>query len=164
MGQRANLFEEARNTINVLKSKAASKQTYERNFPMSIMRVTRRHLHNVSIELIDAFEKNRYISIPALMKRYYKVNQLHISQLRKNLKMCTTTESKILEHNKMYLLQLSQMFSKLFKQICGTSSRRSGLFLGRSLFLRGSLLSFLPPRVALILSCSETAVSHLILI
>ena len=29
--------------------------------------------------------------------------------------MCTTTESKILEHNKMYLLQLSQMFSKLLK-------------------------------------------------
>ena len=88
MGQRANLFEEARNTINVLKSKAASRHTYERNFPMSIMRVTRRHLHNVSIELIDAFEKNRYISIPALMKRYYKLNQLHISQLTRYLKMC----------------------------------------------------------------------------
>ena len=76
MGQRANLFEEARNTINVLKSKAASRHTYEMNFPMSIMRVTRRHLHNVSIELIDAFERNDYILIPALMKRYYKVNQL----------------------------------------------------------------------------------------
>ena len=111
MGQRANLFEEARNTINVLKSKAASRHTYEMNFPMSIMRVTRRHLHNVSIELIDAFEKNRYAVIPALMKRYYKVNQLHLSQLKKYLKMkmCTTTESKILEHNKMYLLQLSQI-------------------------------------------------------
>ena len=117
MGQRANLFEEARNTINVLKSKAASRHTYEMNFPMSIMRVTRRHLHNVSIELIDAFERNDYKVIPALMKRYYKVNQLHISQLKKYLKMCTTTESKILEHNKMYLLQLSQMFSKLFKQM-----------------------------------------------
>ena len=119
MGQRANLFEEARNTINVLKSKAASRHTYERNFPMSIMRVTRRHLHNVSHELIDAFEKNRYISIPALMKRYYKLNQLHISQLTRYLKMkmYTTTETRILEHNKMYLLQLSQMFSKLFKQM-----------------------------------------------
>ena len=119
MGQQANLFEEARNTINVLKSKAASRHTYEMNFPMSIMRVTRRHLHSVSIELIDAFEKNRYAVIPALMKRYYKVNQLHISQLRKYLKMkmCTPTETKILEHNKMYLLQLSQMFSKLFKQM-----------------------------------------------
>ena len=119
MGQRANLFEEARNTINVLKSKAASRHTYERNFPMSIMRVTRRHLHNLSIELIDAFEKNRYISIPALMKRYYKINQLHISQLTRYLKMkmYTITETRILEHNKMYLLQLSQMFSKLFKQM-----------------------------------------------
>ena len=73
MGQRANLFEEARNTINVLKRKAASRHTYEMNFPMSIMRVTRRHLHNVSIELINAFEKNDYKVIPALMKRYYKV-------------------------------------------------------------------------------------------
>ena len=86
---------------------------------MSIMRVTRRHLHSISHELIDAFEKNRYISIPALMKRYYKLNELHISQLTRYLrmKMYTTTESKILEHNKMYLLQLSQMFSKLFKQM-----------------------------------------------
>ena len=115
MGQRANLFEEARNTINVLKSKAASKHTYEMNFPMSIMRVTRRHLYTVSHELIDAFEKNEYNVIPALMKRYYKLNQLHISQLTRYLRTCTPTESKILEHNKMYLLQLSQMFSKLFK-------------------------------------------------
>ena len=115
MGQRANLFEEARNTINVVKSKAASKHTYEMNFPMSIMRVTRRHLYTVSHELIDAFEKNRYAVIPALMKRYYKLNQLHISQLTRYLKMCTPIETKILEHNKMYLLQLSQMFSKLLK-------------------------------------------------
>ena len=85
MGQRANLFEEARNTINVLKSKAASKHTYMRNFPMSIMRVTRRHLYTVSHELIDAFEKNRYTNVPALMKRYYKLNQLHISQLTRYL-------------------------------------------------------------------------------
>ena len=115
MGQRANLFEEARNTINVINSKAASKHTYMRNFPMSIMRVTRRHLYTVSHELIDAFEKNEYNVIPALMKRYYKLNQLHISQLTRYLRMCTPTESKILEHNKMYLLQLSQMFSKLLK-------------------------------------------------
>ena len=66
-------------------------------------------------ELINAFEKNSYAEIPALMKHYYKLNQLHISQLRMYLKMCTPTESKILEHNKMYLLQLSQMFSKLLK-------------------------------------------------
>ena len=91
------------------------------------MRVTRRHLHNVSHELIDAFEKNRYISIPALMKRYYKLNQLHISQLTRYLKMkmYTTTETRILEHNKMYLLQLSQMFSKLFKQMTLDSKKKS---------------------------------------
>ena len=92
---------------------------------MSIMRVTRRHLHNVSHELIDAFEKNRYAVIPALMKRYYKLNELHISQLRKYVKMCTPTESKILKHNKMYLLQLSQMFSKLFKQMTLDSKKKS---------------------------------------
>ena len=115
MGQRANLFEEARNTVNILKSKAASKQTYDKKFPMSIMRVTRRHLHSISLELIDAFERNDYTNVPALMKRYYKLNQLHISQLTRYLRMCTPTEIKILEHNKMYLLQLSQMFSKLLK-------------------------------------------------
>ena len=117
MGQRANLFEEARNTINVLKSKAASKQTYERNFPMSIMRVTRRHLWSVSHELINAFEKNLIKDIPALLKRYYKLNELHISQLTRYLKMCTDVECKIMQQNKMYLLKMSQMFSKLFKQM-----------------------------------------------
>ena len=125
MGQRANLFEEARNTVNILKSKAASRHTYMCNFPMSIMRVTRRHLHSISIELIDAFEKNRYAVIPALMKRYYKLNELHISQLRMYLKKCTPTETRILEHNKMYLLQLSQMFSKLFKQMTLDSKKKS---------------------------------------
>ena len=117
MGQRANLFEEARSTINILKSKAASKHTYERNFPMSIMRVTRRHLYTVSHELINAFEKNLYTNVPALMKRYYKLNELHISQLRMYLKMCTDVECKIMKQNKMYLLKMSQMFSKLFKQM-----------------------------------------------
>jgi len=125
MGQRANLFEEARNTVNILKSKTASKQTYDKNFPMSIMRVTRRNLHSISHELIDAFEKNRYAVIPPLMKRYYKLNELHISQLTRYLKMCTPTESKILQLNKMYLLQLSQMFSKLFKQMTLDSKKKS---------------------------------------
>ena len=115
MGQRANLFEEARKTVNILKSKASSKHTYEKNFPMSIMRVTRRHLYNVSHELIDSFEKNTYNLIPALMKRYYKLNELHISQLTRYLRKCT--ECKIMEQNKMYLLKKSQMFSKLFKQM-----------------------------------------------
>ena len=119
MGQRANLFEEARKTVNILKSKAASKHTYERNFPMSIMRVTRRHLYTVSHELINAFEKNLYTNVPALMKRYYKLNELHISQLRMYLKkkMCSDVECKIMKQNKMYLLKISQMFSKLFKQM-----------------------------------------------
>ena len=119
MGQRANLFEEARKTVNILNSKASSKHTYEKNFPMSIMRVTRRHLYNVSHELIDSFEKNTYNLIPALMKRYYKLNELHISQLRMYLKkkMCSDVECKIMKQNKMYLLKISQMFSKLFKQM-----------------------------------------------
>ena len=99
MGQRANLFEEARNTINVLKSKAASKHTYDKNFPMSIMRVTRRHLYTVSHELIDAFEKNEYNVIPALMKRYYKLNQLHKPNLfksqRNKLKLFRHVSTKI---------------------------------------------------------------------
>ena len=117
MGQRANLFEEARKTVNILKSKAASKHTYERNFPMSIMRVTRRHLYNVSHELINAFEQNVYGDIPALMKRYYKLNELHISQLRMYLKKCTDVECRIMKQNRLYLLQISKMFSKLFKQM-----------------------------------------------
>ena len=124
MGQRANLFEEARSTVNILKSKAASKHTYERNFPMSIMRVTRRHLYNVSHELINAFEKNDYTNVPALMKRYYKLNELHISQLRMYLKMCNEIEKKILEQNKLYLLKMSQMFSKLFKGMTLDSKKK----------------------------------------
>ena len=41
------------------------------------------------------------------------------------MKMYTTTETRILEHNKMYLLQLSQMFSKLFKQMTLDSKKKS---------------------------------------
>ena len=124
MGQRANLFEEARNIVSILKSKAASKHTYERNFPMSIIRITRRHLWSVSHELINAFEKNLYGDIPALMKRYYKLNELHISQLKRYLRKCTAIETKILEQNKLYLLQLSQMFSKLFKGMTLDSKKK----------------------------------------
>ena len=87
------------------------------NFPMSIIRVTRRHLHSVCLELVDAFEKNRYTLIPALMKRYYKLNALHVSQLTRYLKMCNPIECKVLEHNKMYLLQLTRMFSQLHKSM-----------------------------------------------
>ena len=120
MGQRANLFEEARKTVNILKSKAASKHTYEKNFPMSIMRVTRRHLYNVSHELIDAFEKNTYKDIPALMKRYYKLNELHISQLTRYLK-------KVYQYKRMCnsVSEISQMFSKLFKQMTLDSKKKS---------------------------------------
>lgn len=117
MGQRANLFETARKTINIIKSKAASKHTYMCNFPMSIMKVTRRHLHSICLELVDAFENNRYAVIPALMKRYYKLNALHVSQLTRYLKMCNPIETQLLEHNKMYLLQLSRMFSQLYKSM-----------------------------------------------
>ena len=125
MGQRANLFEEARGTVSILKSKAASKHTYEKNFPMSIMRVTRRHLYNVSHELINAFEKNLYECIPVLMRRYYKLNELHVSQLIRYLKKCTDVECRIMNQNKMYLLQMSQMFSKLFKQMTLDSKKKS---------------------------------------
>ena len=79
---------------------------------MSIIRVTRRHLHSVCLELVDALEKDRSAVIPALMKRYYKLNALHVSQLTRYLKMCNPIECKVLEHNKMYLLQLTRMFSQ----------------------------------------------------
>ena len=97
------------------------------NFPMSIMRVTRRHLHSICLELVDAFEKDKCILIPALLKRYYKLNALHGSQLTRYLKMkmCTPIETKILEHNKMYLLQLSRMFSQLYKSMTLYQKKKS---------------------------------------
>ena len=58
------------------------------------------------------------------MKRYYKLNELHISQLIRYLKKCTYVEKKIMEENKMYLLQMSQMFSKLFKQMTLDSKKK----------------------------------------
>ena len=69
------------------------------------------------LAVLDALEKDRYTLIPALMKRYYKLNALHVSQLTRYLKMCNPIECKVLEHNKMYLLQLTRMFSQLHKTL-----------------------------------------------
>jgi len=120
MGVRANLFEETRKCVNVLKGNynVPSRIHYDENFPKSIMSVTRRHLRETALNVIDSLEKETLNDIPSQLQRYYKLSALHMSQLKRYTrytKKMHLTEKKFLEQNIIYLQKLSFMISKIFK-------------------------------------------------
>eukprot|EP00964_Phaeocystis_antarctica_P029362 scaffold16543_cov76-Phaeocystis_antarctica.AAC.6 len=118
MGVRANLFEETRKCVNVLKGCRPSRIHYDENFPKSIMSVTRRHLRGTALNVIDSLEKETLNEIPSQLQRYYKLSALHMSQLKrytKYTKKMYRTEKELLEQNIIYLQKLSFMISKIFK-------------------------------------------------
>ena len=118
MGVRANLFEETRKCVNVLKGCRPSRIHYDENFPKSIMSVTRRHLRGTALNVIDSLEKETLNEIPSQLQRYYKLSALHMSQLKrytKYTKKMYRPEKELLEQNIIYLQKLSFMMSKIFK-------------------------------------------------
>ena len=118
MGVRANLFEETRKCVNVLKGSRPSRIHYDENFPKSIMSVTRRHLKETALNLIDSLEKETLNEIPSQLQRYYRLSALHMSQLKryaKYTKKMYLTEKKLLEQNIIYLQKLSFMMTKISK-------------------------------------------------
>ena len=116
MGVRANLFEETRKCVNVLKGSRPSRIHYDENFPKSIMSVTRRHLRETALNVIDSLEKETLNDIPSQLQRYYKLSALHMSQLKRYTRYTKySTEKKFLEQNIIYLQKLSFMISKIFK-------------------------------------------------
>ena len=118
MGVRANLFEETRKCVNVLKGCRPSRIHYDENFPKSIMSVTRRHLRGTALNVIDSLEKETLNEIPSQLQRYYKLSALHMSQLKrytKYTKKMYRPEKELLEQNIIYLQKLSFMISKIFK-------------------------------------------------
>ena len=118
MGVRANLFEETRKCVNVLKGSRPSRTHYDENFPKSIMSVTRRHLRETALNVINSLEKETLNDIPSQLQRYYKLSALHMSQLKRYTrytKKMHLTEKKFLEQNIIYLQKLSFMISKIFK-------------------------------------------------
>ena len=118
MGVRANLFEETRKCVNVLKGSRPSRIHYDENFPKSIMSVTRRHLRETALNVIDSLEKETLNDIPSQLQRYYKLSALHMSQLKRYTrytKKMHLTEKKFLEQNIIYLQKLSFMMSKISK-------------------------------------------------
>lgn len=118
MGVRANLFEETRKCVNVLKGCRPSRIHYDENFPKSIMSVTRRHLRGTALNVIDSLEKETLNEIPSQLQRYYKLSALHMSQLKrytKYTKKMYRPEKELLEQNIIYLQKLSFMMSKLSK-------------------------------------------------
>ena len=118
MGVRANLFEETRKCVNVLKGSRPSRIHYDENFPKSIMSVTRRHLRGTALNVIDSLEKETLNEIPSQLQRYYKLSALHMSQLKrytKYTKKMYRPEKELLEQNIIYLQKLSFMMSKIFK-------------------------------------------------
>ena len=118
MGIRANLFEETRKCVNVLKGCRPSRIHYDENFPKSIISVTRRHLRGTALNVIDSLEKETLNEIPSQLQRYYKLSALHMSQLKrytKYTKKMYRPEKELLEQNIIYLQKLSFMMSKIFK-------------------------------------------------
>ena len=118
MGVRANLFEETRKCVNVLKGCRPSRIHYDENFPKSIISVTRRHLRGTALNIIDSLEKETLNEIPSQLQRYYKLSALHMSQLKrytKYTKKMYRPEKELLEQNIIYLQKLSFMMSKIFK-------------------------------------------------
>ena len=118
MGVRANLFEETRKCVNVLKGCRPSRIHYDENFPKSIISVTRRHLRGTALNVIDSLEKETLNEIPSQLQRYYKLSALHMSQLKrytKYTKKMYRPEKELLEQNIIYLQKLSFMMSKIFK-------------------------------------------------
>ena len=118
MGVRANLFEETRKCVNVLKGCRPSRIHYDENFPKSIMSVTRRHLKETALNLIDILEKETLNEIPSQLQRYYKLSALHMSQLQRYARYTKNilfTEKKLLEQNIVYLQKLSFMMTKISK-------------------------------------------------
>ena len=85
MGRRANLFEEARRCVTVLKCKNPSQHMYECNLPLCLISITRRNLKKVCLKIIDNLEKE--ICDPELHARFYRLIALHKSQLIRYTKM-----------------------------------------------------------------------------
>ena len=100
-----------------------SKETYRPEFiiikkkiPKSIMSVTRRHLRETALNVIDSLEKETLNEIPSQLQRYYKLSALHMSQLKRYTRYTKyLTEKKLLEQNIIYLQKLSFMMSKISK-------------------------------------------------
>ena len=126
MGVRANLFDETRKCVNVLKGNHTgvpfkSKMT-PCNFPLSIMSVTRRHLKEAALSLIDSLEKETFHELPIQLRRYYKLSALHMSQL-KRYKKKMKNEKIFVGLNIIYLQKLSYMMSKLSKTMYSRQCR-----------------------------------------
>ena len=127
MGVRADLFEETRKCVNVLKGNynVPSRIHYDENFPKSIMSVTRRHLRETALNVINSLEKETLNDIPSQLQRYYKLSALHMSQLKRYTRYTKySTEKKFLEQNIIYLQKLSFMMSKIFKNLLNRMKKK----------------------------------------
>ena len=82
MGRRAALFYSARDCVNALNCAKPNDEMYDKNFGLCMTLCTRQKLIKCAHEIItDIYKKNFYD--PKKLRRFYKLNTLHMFQLEK---------------------------------------------------------------------------------
>ena len=113
MGKRAQLFQSARECINVLECPKPNEILYKNDLGLCMIFLTRQKLMNVAHKIInDIYKRNECIKSNLL--RFYKLNKLHTFQLIKYNKLQQITHINV-NVNTQYLRDLSYMITMCSK-------------------------------------------------
>ena len=108
------LYQGARDCINQLRCSNPSKHVAEYDLAICIIFITRRHLRETALSIIDIIEKDTVNSIDkhkCLLKRYYKLNQIHKCQLKRYSRKFESLQDNCLFNNLQYLQSINVMIS-----------------------------------------------------
>ena len=125
MGKRGNLYQAARDCINALKTGSPlSQHVVFDDLGMSIIYVTRRHLRETAIAILDILEHNDILVTPQCMengqcqcnfryhmKRYHRLAFLHATQMKRYDRQFCSLDC--LAGNISYLQSINYMMSNL---------------------------------------------------
>jgi hypothetical protein len=116
MGRKTKLklYQGARDCINQLRCSNPSKHIAENDLAICIIFITRRHLRETALGIIDIIEKDTENSIDkhkCLLKRYYKLNQIHKCQLKRYSRKFESLQNDCLFNNLQYLQSINVMIN-----------------------------------------------------
>ena len=113
MGKRAQLFQSARECINVIECPKPNEILYNNDFGLCMIFLTRQKLMNVAHKIINDIYKRNDINecIKSNLLRFYKLNKLHTFQLKKY----NTSHFIDIDTNVNYLQKISYMVTQISK-------------------------------------------------
>ena len=112
MGKRAQLFQSARECINVLQCPKPNEILYKNDLGLCMIFLTRQKLMNVAHKIINDIYKNKICDKSNLL-RFYKLSKLHTFQLKKyNTSHCHFID---IDTNVNYLQKISYMITQISK-------------------------------------------------